>query len=160
MEPCPADTPEKLPSMILWTLCLVLKCIYICLWTIKTPEMRKPLAATVQKLCKTLVYRFCKIVHYFQWIQRPVIISILLVIMLPFFLYIVRQQRDPKMQPRAQQLLLGFHFQSMRQASGTLWLEPFTLVQIPNSHSLGLKTVNSSVTEMEITFAEHSSAFE
>ena len=82
MEPCPADTPEKLPSMILWTLCLVLKCIYICLWTIKTPEMRKPLAATVQKLCKTLVYRFCKIVHYFQWIQRPVIISILLVIML------------------------------------------------------------------------------
>ena len=29
----------------------------------------------------------------------------------------------------------------------------FTLVQIPNSHSLGLKTVNSSVTEMEIAFA-------
>ena len=30
----------------------------------------------------------------------------------------------------------------------------FMLVQIPNSHSLGLKTVNSSVTEMEITFAD------
>ena len=29
----------------------------------------------------------------------------------------------------------------------------FTLVQIPNSHSLVLKTVNSSVTKMKITFA-------
>ena len=28
----------------------------------------------------------------------------------------------------------------------------FTLVQIPNSHSLVLKTVNSSVTEMKIGF--------
>ena len=40
------------------------------------------------------------------------------------------------------------HLQCTKLDSGKL-----TLVKIPNSHSLGLKTVNSSVTEMEIAFA-------
>ena len=34
-----------------------------------------------------------------------------------------------------------------------LVVEQFTLVQIPNSHSLGLKIVNSLTREMEIAFS-------
>ena len=49
---------------------------------------------------------------------------------------------------------------SLNQMRGTWWVsaeEQFTLVQIPNSHSLGLKTVNNSVTGVEEITPEQSS---
>ena len=39
------------------------------------------------------------------------------------------------------------------QSKSLSYASEFTLIQTPNSHSLVLKTVNSSVTEMKITFA-------
>ena len=49
---------------------------------------------------------------------------------------------------------------SLKEIRGIWWVSAdsqFTLVQIPNSHSLGLKTVNESVTGVEEITPEQSS---
>ena len=46
---------------------------------------------------------------------------------------------------------------SLKEMRGTWWVsaeEQFTLVQIPNSHSLELKTVNNTVVEISLSFYE------
>ena len=69
------------------------ECMYICLCTIKTPEILKPpyfvkrtdsrvlkvpKQYKVHSIFRMLVYYFRKIVHYNQWIQRPGILILLL----------------------------------------------------------------------------------
>ena len=46
---------------------------------------------------------------------------------------------------------------SLKEMQGSWWVsaeEQFTLVQIPNSHSLELKTVNNTVVEISLSFYE------
>ena len=89
------------------------ECIYICLCTINTSEMRKPPYSVKQtgspilivpelykinSIIQMFVCHFCKVVHHLQWIQTPGIILVLSLTILTF-LNIVRQQRGLKMQP-------------------------------------------------------------
>ena len=101
-----------------WLLVAAGLCIYVCLSTIKTPEMGKPQYSIKQtgspvptvpelheiySISHMFVYQFCKIAHHHWWIQIPGIILALSLIVLTF-LNIVWQWRSPKKQPHCAQL--------------------------------------------------------
>ena len=84
VEPHPTDTPEKQPSTILQTF-RWFECICICLYTMKTPEMRQfpypvkrtgsaiPAVPELYQIHRMLIYCFCTIVLHLHWIHVSII---------------------------------------------------------------------------------------
>ena len=95
VEPCLTDTPEKRPSMILLTLCLVMNTFtYVCVQS-KTLKLNPeaPVFHKAGRFSRSQQYLVCT---KFGWIQRPGLIIISIVGHRANLLNLIWQEKGPK----------------------------------------------------------------